>query len=155
MVCQKSQGKNLVFQERKGIRRVIVSQQSLSVALFPSLSIPLVRYTHTCLYKFMCTHICMNRKAYKIEKQVAPVPCQATTWLTTFGFHVLCLGKTKSVLTGFSNSHVPLMGSITTDKSQTQSGPLLYLKTWSSTWTLCCPHAEMHANWSLGNTLPW
>lgn len=56
---------------------------------------------------------------------------QATMWLTAFGFPVLCSGKTKSVLIGFSNSHVLLMGSITTHKSQTQSGPLIYLKIWS------------------------
>ena len=84
----------------------------------------------------------MNRKAYNIEKQVASVQCQASMWLIAFRFHVLCLGKPKSVLTGFSNSHVLLMGNIITHKSQTQSGPLIYLKTGFSTWRLCCQHNQ-------------
>ena len=45
-----------------------------------------------------------EEKSIQARKQVAPIQCQATMWLTAFGFHVLCLGKTKSVFTGFLKS---------------------------------------------------
>lgn len=156
MVCQKSQGKNLGFQGENNWRP-IVSQQSSLCSSLSSLSVPLVRCTYTCLYKFMHTQVFMNRKAYwKIEKQAAPASTYVVLlimWSTAFGFPVLCSGKLNQFSLIFKQS-CTTNGKHHTHKSQTQSGPLIYLKTWSSAWTLCSPHAEMHANWSLGNSHP-